>query len=162
MDLHKKEDILHKVVATSAFLFALSLLPVAQFVVERSKVAKAPVSSQGQVAGARTDTETVRGSVPVQDTALCEGQKTEELAELENWAAKTRKGYTNAMSAKIKPYQEAIPVLQGSPAQIAEEKAALEGLMAQEKAPYDKKLSDLEKAVASQKDAIASRPCSTP
>jgi len=95
MTIRAKELLLHKVVATSAFVFALCILPVAQYLLIGHGAASQR-GEQGTVAGVSTDSSITEASVPtptpatttVQTCEVLQQQKLESLqAQLTNWIA---------------------------------------------------------------------------
>lgn len=150
----EKEHVLHKVVAASAFLFALMILPVAQYLLVNSK------ADNGQVAGVSTDQTITRSNVtnPVE----CSQKKDQDLADLTKFEDGKKRALLRDYQTAVQPYQAAQQVLTGTPEQIQTEKAALDKLIDAEYQPYLKKLSDVQTAVDTQRQQINAEVCATP
>lgn len=154
MNLREKEQFLHKTIAASAFVCALCILPVAQYLLGEGSL----VSQQGDVAGASTDTSITQASI-AKFGPECEDQKATDLADLDKYLTGTRIAFENEFGKRAKPYQEAITVLTGTTESIATDTAALAELVEVERQAYLSKLSSLESAVSSQKNDIEARSC---
>jgi hypothetical protein len=156
----QKEQRLHQIVAGSAFVFALCALPVAQQVLLRHGT-----QQQGAVAGISTDTSITAVDVSAPTPKIyatkadCLLDKDQQLSDLARFVAGKRQSIQEQSDAATSPYQAALSNLKGTPDQVAEETTALSGLIEQATAPYRTKLSEVESAAASQKEAIASLPC---
>lgn len=155
----EKENLLHKIVASSAFVFALCILPVAQYLLGGTGA----LSEKGTVAGVSTDQSITEQSVAVPSPSAaplsCVDQQKKDLADLDSWMAGKKAAITREYDNAVKPYRDAIPSLQGTPSQISANVTILNQKIADAYAPYDKRLSAAESAVASQKAAIESRSC---
>jgi hypothetical protein len=147
-----KEIFLHKIVASSAFLCALCILPVAQYFLVTSKL------PSGEVAGVSTEEQPVI-QASILSPEECASNRTKELADLQNYLVGTKIAFQAEHDATVAPYKQAMAALQGDPETIATEKAALEKLIKEEGAPYLEKVSALDSAVESQKKEIESRSC---
>lgn len=150
-----KEQLLHKVIASSAFLCALCILPVAQYFLNSNTPSH---SERGQVAGVSTDTIT-QASVPLSDSAACQTKRTTDLADLQRYETGTKIAILSTYEETIAPYESAAKGLRGTPESITSEKEALNRLIDGEYQPYLKKLSAVDSAVLSQKKEIESRSC---
>lgn len=147
-----KEHVLHKVVAASAFVFALMILPVAQYLLVGTKPGET-----GQVAGVSTDKTITQQNV--QSPAECEAQKQKDLSDLATFETGKKQALLRTYDAAVAPYTAAEKVLTGTPEHIQTEKQALEGLIDAEYQPYLAKLSTVEQAVSKQRDEITARTC---
>lgn len=152
-----REHLLHKVVAVSGFVFALLILPVAQYFITNGR--EQAKQETGTVAGVSTDTNITKGAV-VQDPATCEQNKEKDLADLQVWYDGRLTALNRDHDAAIKPYQEAIPLITGDNAET--EKASLQKLIDEETATYSTKRDQIASAVDSQTKEISSRICATP
>ena len=160
----EKEHLLHKVVAASAFVFALSILPLSQYFLVINRI---PAGEQGKVAGVSTDasiTHTqadipVASSSPALTGQACETQKQQELAQLDAWMDNDKKGLQSKFQKEIDPYQKAIPLIQGSDDYIHTQTDALNRLISDADQIYRQKVADAQSAVDSQKKSIDARSC---
>ncbi len=186
----QKEHRLHRLVAGSAFIFALSILPVAQYVLLRNQtsapgaevatqerrygavesIANGTVSEsiatneEGQVAGVTTD-----GTVSLDtelafpaDPAACTEARTARLSELRTWADAYKATKLAAFERTVKPYREALQVLTGDAATLVRETEALNRLIDAEYQPYLTELARIESAVAGRQLAIQDAVCGAP
>ena len=158
-DLHmtdlEKEHLLHKVVASSAFLFALLILPVAQYLLVSSQP-----QQQGEVAGVSTEApQELVAPQRVLTPAECEVKRTQDQADLDKWAEGKKRAMLTAYEAAVKPYKETLTVLTGDQASIDEEKSSLNRLIEDEYRPYLEKLASVDAAVATSHQEIVSRTC---
>lgn len=152
----EKEHLLHKVVASSAFLFALLILPVAQFLL----VSGQPTAQQGEVAGVSTEAPSVSVAPQrVLTPAECEAKRTTDLADLEKWDEGKKRAMLTTYEAAVKPYKETLAILTGTQESIDTEKESLNRLIEGEYRPYLEKLESVETAVATQRQEIVSRTC---
>ena len=152
MNDHQKEYLLHKVVAASAFLFALCILPVAQYFLVTNQLS----GENGEVAGVSTDKNITQASIPSED---CQQKKDTDIADLDRYNNGKKIALLRSYEISVEPYRAAIRVLQGTPETVQSETAALNQLIDTEYQPYLKKLSEVESAVESQKKEIESRSC---
>ncbi len=150
------EHLLHKVVACSAFLFALSVLPLAQYVFVDQVVPTTATSEQGQVAGVST----TRESIP---TALTCAEQTTQVADLQKWLEGRRSFILSEQDKATKGYTDAIALLESdttrSTAEKEQEIASIQSLIAGTLTPYTKRLQQSETAVADQIATIQASPC---
>ena len=152
----EKEHFLHKLVASSAFLFALLILPVAQFLL----VSGQPAAQKGDVAG--VSTEAPSSSVAPQRILTpteCEAQRTKDSTDLANWSQGKKRAMLTTYETAVKPYKDALLVLTGDQATIDEEKSSLNKLIEAEYRPYLEKLAAVDKAVQTQNQEIVGRTC---
>ena len=152
MDYQEREHILHKIIAVSAFLGALCSLPVLQYALVTSQIPTA----QNQVAGAATTitpTPTpqtkVQADIPAFDPSASPVTETDYCTRLEEYRTGTQKGFYTAYENKVKPYEDALAALQGTPEYIQQETNALNSLIAPFNQDYQQKLAGLQTAVAS-------------
>jgi hypothetical protein len=149
-----REQTLHKIVAASAFLFSLCILPVAQYFLVTKQL---PTSTEaGTVAGASTDQTITAASVAPPLTCV---EQAKQLADLDAWVKGQQLASRRQSDAKVKPYQDSIGKLQGSPESIATEKQALTFLITTERKPFTDHLAQAEAAAESQKNELASKSC---
>lgn len=146
----EKEHLLHKIVASSAFLFALSILPVAQYFLVTNQLQTQTQS--GVVAGASTDkTITQAADVPQITPGTCIQDINADIASLEAWRLNKEKGLDSDYQKAIEPYTAAKSVLTGDPTSIAQESGALDMLINDEHQKYLDKIGAVEKAINQQK-----------
>lgn len=171
----EKEYLLHKILAASAFLFALCILPVAQYLLVSNRLEEPGIVGveQGQVAGVSTEDANTTGQVvragvaaPINpdesvEEGTCSPALAEEVAQLERWTTGKKAAMLAAYEASVKPYQEVVPTLRGSAEYIASETAALNRLIDAEYQPYLKKVAEVDRAVESQKKLLVSKFCRT-
>jgi len=152
----KKEHLLHKIVATSGFLFALCILPVAQYLL----VNGGKIPSNGSVAGISTDTK-VAAEVPQDQgsSASCSAKKQQELSDLATFYNGKKAALLRDYQTAVQPYQAAETVLAGTPESIAAEKAALDGLINDQNTKYTQNLAAVDAAVKTAQDGIAAESC---
>jgi hypothetical protein len=151
-----REHLLQKIVATSGFLFALLVLPIAQYLLINGEAGGHP--EQGQVAGVTTDESLLRGSVPSDPTA-CRADQEKELRELRVWQDGRLLALQREYETAIEPYQAALPVLSGS--SIETERQALQRLINDETRSFEAKRDQIITAVERQAKEISARPCET-
>lgn len=149
---HVKEQLLHKFIASSAFVCALCILPVAQYFLVTSQLPEG-----GQVAGVSNDKSIIQADIPAAST--CQDDKTKQLADLDRFQTGEKQALLRTYETNTKPYKDGIAALVGTPESIQQETAALKKLIDAEYSTYLKKLSAVESAVASQKKDIDSRSC---
>lgn len=170
MDGLEKEHLLHKIVASSAFLFALCILPVAQyFLVTNQLPANSKSAPQlGQVAGVSTDKSIIQNDVPAPSPAMpiqnsnyaglsCIQKKNKEMAELTTYDTGYKQHLLSVYETTVAPFQNALkqPV-------IAKNPAAVDSFNKKIDAAYQDYLGKLnleESAVATQKAAVESVVC---
>lgn len=184
----QKEHRLHRIVAGSAFIFALSILPVAQYVLLRNQTAAPkdsiatqerrygavdPIASgtsdqtlttgeQGQVAGVSTESEGVSLDTELvfpADSQACASAKTSRLTELRTWADAYKATKLAAFEKTVLPYREALKVLTGDATTVAQETQAINRLIDGEYQPYLTDLARIESAVAARQLAIQDTVC---
>ena len=151
----KKEQLLHKVVATSGFLFALCILPVAQYLLVNGGTAQ-----NNSVAGISTDTKVV-GDVPQSQTgaANCAAKKQQSLDDITTFYNGKKAALLSAYQAAVKPYQDAEAVLTGTPESIASEKTALDKLINDQYVPYTQQLAKVDAAVETARNGVTVESC---
>lgn len=154
----KREHRLHKIVAGSAFLFALCLLPVTQYFLVNG-MGGSPMAQEetGQVAGVTT--ERTQQSVQGEDLLSCVQRKDKDTADLQLFSEGKKKAMLRDYESAVQPYREAAALLQGAPEQVAQERAALEDLIDEEYQAYLSELATVEAAVAGAQQEINSRVC---
>jgi len=164
MHERRRELTLHKVVAGSAFLFALCLLPVAQYLLfdYPGKVIPTASIEGGTVAGVSTDQSITATSTPrtlgdQQEIACADRDK--QLEAIDAWMVSRRLSVEKTYEEAVKPYRDALGQLQGTPDQIASEQTALNSLITNARPAYDQKIADAQRAVDSQKLSLTSAPC---
>jgi hypothetical protein len=148
-----REHRLHKVVAVSGFLFALLILPVAQFILKDGR--ELAQRESGSVAGVSTDTSVTNASVI--DPVTCSATREQELKELQAWSEVRIGVLDREYATTVAPYEAAIPVLTGDT--VATEKQALEGLISEAQQSYETKRDQVVTAVDAQVKEISSRDC---
>lgn len=166
METYEREQMLHKLVAAGAFVFALSILPVAQYylVPGNNSVEK------GQVAGVSTEAPTspsssqILGNVPSnnwKNGQECRDTITQELNDLTKFENGKKLGLLRDYNTAVDPYKQAIGVLTGTPESISVEKNSLEGLIKTEDDKYSAKLTALDIAVSNQRASYQAVDCPT-
>ena len=173
----EKEQVLHKVVAASAFLFALCVLPVAQYYLVTNKLEGK--SESGQVAGASTDQSITRSSVASTSGSTetgdpvaacdksypqlsCEERRSKCLDDLDRFLTGKKQSIISGYESLtvVKQYRAALEDIQKNNPSDTTNIEALNKLIDGEYQPYVKKLSDVESAVESQKKLLEARSCS--
>lgn len=155
----QKEHVLHKVLASSAFICALCILPVAQYFLVNNQLPQGR-GDQGQVAGVTTERASVAPETTVADeTPECSTNTTQELADLQLYLDGKKAALLRDYQQLVAPYEQALLAVTGAPAKAEEERAAIQSLIDREQQPYLKKLTAVEEAVESQKKDIESRSC---
>jgi hypothetical protein len=153
MHENDREHVLQKVVAVSGFLFALLVLPVAQYLLVNGQQ-QAP-TEQGTVAGVSTD-NTVTTDAVVQDPEACIAQRSQDLADLQRFYDGEIANLNNKHNPLIQGYQAAL-------AQTAATDTAnivsLNKLITDEQAAYSKEKAPIQAAVDKQTKEISSRSC---
>jgi hypothetical protein len=170
-----REHRLHQVVAGSAFVLALCLLPLAQyFLLSGTTAGEVAGTSVEQTADAGTtdtsDTTRVFGLV-ADDTATdttntvplvgaaCESRKNQDLADLQRFVEGKRKALLTDYELKVQPYKVAMANLAGTADQVAAERASLNGIIDSLYQPYLTQLQLTEDAVAVEQAVITERTC---
>ena len=152
MNEDKKIRILQRVLAASAFVCALSILPVMRYaLLDRPLASSSPVAENGQVAGVSTSLPDVAPS-PSATPLICVN-KEKELADLDKWLADQETYEKQRYTDKTSPFNETLATLKGS------EHDALQKIVDGELKNYQDRVQAAEAAVASQKSAVASLPC---
>lgn len=177
MDDERKIRFLHKTMAVSGFLFALTILPVAQYVIISNRIpvgtdtTTATARELGSVAGVSTDADNeavkeehaVNGDEPVMvryaTVDQCLAKRDLDLSQLESWNTQMQKFYMNQFSTQpeVAELETKLNNTALSQAQRNDISAALD--LMRSTYGVDKKLSDLKRAVDNQKTAILSRTC---
>ena len=149
----EKEHFLHKLVVSSAFVCALCILPVAQYVLVSSEnVGTTP--EQGVVAGVSTDADIIPSPTPEVACAA----KTSQIASLDSWLTNYQAGITTDYNNEVEVYRT---TLAQNPSMDQADKDALNKLITDDYAPYSKRLEAAASAVESQKEVLASASCLT-
>jgi hypothetical protein len=148
-----REHLLQKIVAVSGFLFALLILPVAQFVLVNGRANQA---EKGNVAGVSTDETITRGSVAT-DPATCTTDKQKQLTDLQSWLTNRMVALDRDYKASVQPYQAALPLVTGN--DIQAEKAALNQLIADETTKYNTDKAQITAAVDKQTKEFSAIDC---
>jgi peptidoglycan hydrolase CwlO-like protein len=149
MEDDKREHLLQKVVAVSGFLFALLILPIAQFALVNGRPAE-----EGTVAGVSTDETVTQASI--EDPTACLEDKQQKLTELQEWLSGRLIALDRSYTAVVAPYQAALPVVTGD---VEAEQRALNELIAKETAKYDAEKAQIVAAVDAQVKEQSSRDC---
>ncbi len=160
------EYLLHRVVAGSAFLFALCLLPVVQYVVVERPLNQATAqvgtsSENGQVAGVSTDASPsiadVTANKNVSNLACVELEV--QKKDLSRWIAGVRAAQQRKIDDAVAPYKDALNQITGTDATSANERSAIEKLIADQSAPFARKLTAYEKTYTEQKAVLDGTLC---
>jgi hypothetical protein len=133
MTLHDKEHLLHKILAGSAFAFALALLPIANYYLVP------PTSQSGSVLGASTDQAIIQADAPA--ATPCYASKSQQDIDLDSWL-------TGQKQADLLDFNKKAEALADNQSAVTVAYQA-----------YLKKLNAEESAVESQKNAVASSSC---
>jgi hypothetical protein len=155
-DLKHREDLLHKIIATSGFLFALCILPVAQYYLVTNQLPSGS-KADGQVAGVSTDTSITEASVPVTTPVshgTCVAQKNSDLESLLRFERGNLIAYKRDYETALIKDQNSLTLLNAGD----REKLSLL-LFASETKKYNESKVQLEAVLAPQKKAVESRPC---
>ncbi|HSI20986.1 MAG TPA: hypothetical protein VLA04_04810 [Verrucomicrobiae bacterium] len=150
-----REHLLQKVVAVSGFLFALLILPIAQYMLVNGREG---VAEKGAVAGVSTG-ETVLGSVVADDPVACQATKEKDLRELQEWSDSRLLALQRDYNAAIAPYEQAIPLVTGQ--NVEQERGALSKLIAGETVSYNAKKEQIAAAVDGKVSEISRVDCGT-
>ena len=152
----RREDLLHKIVATSGFLFALCILPVAQYYLVANQL-PAGAKIEGQVAGVSTDTSITEASVPTPIPAGhqgCEAQRAVDLVNIQRLETGDLIAYKREYEVALTKDQDSLTPLSASDRQKL---STL--LFAAEAKKYEDSKTQLEAALVPQKKSVESRPC---
>ncbi len=151
----EREHKLHKIIATSAFVMALCILPVAQQLIGEGAVNRQ--KNTGEVAGVSTDTSITNANVavsPTPETGLsCQAQKEIDLANLERLNTGNKLAADREYREDIASYQEALSRVP------ANDRAPLQAIIDEITQKYNDDLAQLAAAVEPQKNALESRAC---
>jgi hypothetical protein len=147
-----REHLLQKVVAVSGFVFALLILPVAQYLLVHGGQPE-----QGAVAGVSTEESVINSNVPALDPVACQADKEAQLAELQEWNDGRMAALDRDFAAAVKPYQDAITLVTGE--NVAAEQEALGRLIADETTNYETKKNQILAAVDKRVKEISSTDC---
>lgn len=166
VDLERRERILHRVAAGSAFAFALCILPIAQYYLT-PYTGGVSSSESGKVAGVSTDasiTDVNLSDMPAAtaspvyaSAADCLTGKEKDLQDLNRFLVGKKQADLAEYTQKVKAYQDTLDRYEGQ--MSPSDASALHQLIDDQYQPYLKKLSLVEAAVESQKNAIESRLC---
>jgi hypothetical protein len=170
MDGLEKEHLLHKIVASSAFLFALCILPVAQYYLVTNQL---PANSKnapqiGQVEGVSTDKSIIQNDVPAPSPVMpvqnsnytglsCIQKKNKEIADLTSWDTGYKQHLLSVYETTVAPFQNALK--QTIIAQNSEAVASFNQKIDAAYQTYLGKLNAEESAVATQKAEFESVVC---
>jgi hypothetical protein len=149
MDTQDREHLLQKVVAVSGFVFALLILPVAQYVLVHGGQQPA---EQGTVAG---DTTITNADLP-SDPAACTAKKSQDLKDLQAWQDNRLAALDRDYKTAVDPYKAAIPVVTGD---VVKEQASLQSLIDDETRKYTAKKTAITTAVDKQITALSAQNC---
>ena len=157
------ENLLHKIVAGSAFVFALCVLPLANYALQSGRN---QAQEAGKVAGASTDTTIINGDIAKpqitpQATPLCGAEQAQALANLDLFVAGQKSFLQKQFSENTAQYTAAIAHLTGTKQHVASEKLALQSLIQAKQDDYSTRLAKVESVVAPQKAALLSASCPT-
>ncbi|MEI6478299.1 MAG: hypothetical protein WCO52_04930 [bacterium] len=154
----QKEHLLHKLIASSAFLFALCILPVAQYLLVSGQVTSTATKTGGQVLGASTDSTIINADVP---SLSCQEAKTKDLNQLEvSYYQPTLAKWQADEDTAASALEGELVNLKVDPATTQAQLDALSAQIEATKAPFETKIAQLTSAVESQKNEIESRACS--
>jgi len=156
-----REHFLHRLVAGSAFLFALCILPVSQYFLLGNKAADV-----GQVEGVATVAPAspsvfadVNGSVasPTPTSLVeCLRIKNQDLADLQKFLDGEKKAMLASYEKAVQPYHTQMEQVNPNAPQKAE---TIANLQKQIDDQYNNNLNQVNNAVATQQDAINNRSC---
>ncbi len=149
-----REHLLQKVVAVSGFLFALLILPVAQYFLVNGRATTS--TDQGTVAGVSTDTTVTNADVPAVDPAACIAKKTQDLADLQRF-------YDGEIAALDKKHPALVQEKDTLAAMTAdtpvEQRDALTGVIATEQSEYDAAKAPIQTAVDKEAKRLSGQDC---
>lgn len=152
---------LHRIVAGSAFLLAICMLPVLQYVlVEKpANATKAAVAGTalvgGTVAGVSTDTTITTATV-----LSCAEQQV-QLADLDRWIKGKKAAISRELTEKLQPYEDALILLTGSDAKTELERESILSIIEQEKAPFLRRMTDSENTVTAARNQLQAQDCAS-
>jgi len=147
-----REHLLQKIVAVSGFVFALMVLPLAQYLLVNGQSAK----EQGTVAGASTDKTITDTHASLVDPKACVAKQTQDLADLQRFydgeVANLKRNHPEL--DEYKAAQASLPADAS-----AETKASFVTLIADAQASYDADLAPIQKAVDAETERLSSQDC---
>lgn len=163
-----REHFLHRLVAGSAFIFALCILPVAQYFLVQSRTEVSATQEKGEVAGVSTSNNTSEPEVlgvaatpeaSPKTKAECEAKKTKDLADLQRFIDGKKKAMLTSYEVKVQPYRYALSALDPNSPSASAERAELTSLIDAEYQPYLQELATVEKLVVDENARISSAAC---
>ena len=164
----KREQRLHRVIAATAFVFALCVLPVAQYLlVQRPTQQLASTQENGQVAGVTTtrDLGDAALATPAPPTpsptslAECNANKAKDTDDLQRFAEGKKKSMLSKYEVSVQPYKVALANLSGEGPDVIRERENLSQQIDQKSTAYQAELNTVEQAVASSQQAINDYVC---
>ncbi|CAN5164228.1 hypothetical protein BH11PAT4_BH11PAT4_5100 [soil metagenome] len=165
-----REHLLHRLVAGSAFIFALCILPVAQYFLVQSRTETAQTQEQGQVAGVSTDSSPnpeVFAAVATPEAlpttqAECDAKEAKDLADLQRFIDGKKKAMLTNYEVTVQPYRYALAAIDPKSNDAASERAELTALIDDAYQPYLQELATIEQLVVEEKAKITSTICPAP
>ena len=159
----KREFVLHRVLAGSAFVFALCILPVAQYLLKTNQSSDL---EGGQVAGVSTNApadramENLASSPEASSSTLnCQEQKDKALVDLDRFLSGMKLALSRNYSVKIAPYQTSLNGIQGDSPKAIEERGAIQKLILTESNKYQAELAKTELAVSKERASTLAQVC---
>jgi hypothetical protein len=155
-----REHLLHRLVAGSAFAFALCILPVAQYFLVQSRTT-AQQEPAGQVAGVSTEVSDTLAAVPTQEPlpTTVEECEAKDLEDLQRFLDGKKKAMLTSYEVKVQPYRYALAAIDPSSPNAAAERSEISSLIDAEYQPYLQELATVEKLVVDERARITSEVC---
>jgi|GEM_PF-5665072 len=151
-----REHFLHRLVAGSAFLFALCILPVSQYFLLGNHV----VDQNGQVLGIATEAPTTLGVVATPNSLLdCAHQKQADEDNVDSSLAAREQKLTTDHQVHVTDYTNALAQLTGVTDQDNAQRVSIQKLEDAEVTTYQNAVQTAETTAATQKQEIDARDC---
>lgn len=161
-----REHLLHRLVAGSAFVFALCILPVAQYYLVQSRTSTAR-NEQGEVAGVSvggSPEAEVLGAVATPEPEPktpeeCEAKEQKDLEDLQRFIDGKKKAMLTEYEVAVQPYRYALSAIDPQAPNASAERDELNSLIDAEYQPYLQELATVEQVVVDERARITSRVC---
>lgn len=185
-----KEYTLHRIMAGSAFVFALCILPIAQYLLTQSQKSEEPVAEsasasprygydqsvgdqngQGEVAGVSTDNgdTSVLSNIPAdatvspepKDRAECLAWKERDLSDLKTFSEGKHASMQSDYEKEVEPAGVALAALKGDSVEVNQKRDEQNATINAVTDTYLNELSQVEAAVTKRQQEIEDRTCPT-
>lgn len=167
-DEQRRQHLLHRVIAASAFIFAICILPVAQYyLVSSEQLDGGQVAGVSTVALDQTGEDRALNVVEASPTPseeggqqlTCSQKQQKDLEDLDIFLKGKKSAMERNYLAKIAYYQEAIAQIEGDSAEALEDRAGLLKLIEAENRPYLNELAQVESVVSAERTKIQAVSC---